>query len=97
LPTTAPAGTAQQLSGGGWSVSYRVDVDDGAAVLTYFASHRMTDDALHRIDAEGRVETVDVVQFLFRADDPAAEKEYYEHNRRFYEEVDRLGLGGAPQ
>jgi len=95
LPVNASVGTPQQLRDRGWFIAYRVDVDEEEVVLTYFAHHRMTDDELCRIDAHGRAETIGACQLFYVADQPGAEAAYYEHNRRFYEEVDRLGLGGG--
>ena len=97
LPPTAPIGEPRELRGGGWWVSYRVDLEAEQPALTYFAHHRMTDDELCRIDAQGRSETLGAAQLFYLADEPDAKDDYFEHNRRFYEQVDRLGLGrGAP-
>jgi hypothetical protein len=97
LPVAARRGEPQELRGGGWWVSYRLDLEGDDPSLTYFAHHRMSDDELCRIDSAGRRETLGTAQLFYVADDPGAEQEYYEHNRGFYEQVDRLGLGrGAP-
>jgi hypothetical protein len=97
LPPAAPTGEPQELRGRGWWVSYRLDLDGDRPVLTYFAHHRMTDDELCRIDTEGRKEVLGAAQLFYVSGDPRAEQEYYEHNRDFYEQVERLGLGrGAP-
>jgi hypothetical protein len=52
----------------------------------------MTNDTLNRIYADGRQELVGYCQEFFLANDEQAERAYYEHNRRFYEEVKRRGL-----
>jgi hypothetical protein len=52
----------------------------------------MTNDTLNRIYSDGQSELVDYCQEFYLADDPNAEKEFYEHNRRFYHRVEENGL-----
>ena len=53
LPPAAPIGEPGELRGGGWWVSYRIDLEAEQPALTYFAHHRMTDDELCRIERDG--------------------------------------------
>jgi hypothetical protein len=76
----------------GWAINYQFGQAEGASYLEYFASHRMTNDSLNRIYADGREELVDYCQEFFLADSEQAEQAYYQHNRRFYEEVKRRGF-----
>ena len=76
----------------GWTINYQFGSFDGVLYLEYFASHRMTNDTLHRIYADGRHEQVGYCQEFYAADDEQAEQAYYEHNRQFYEQVRRRGL-----
>jgi len=76
----------------GWTINYLFGKADGLPYLEYFASHRMTNDTLNRIYADGRRELIGYCQELFPADDPQTEAAYYQHNRQFYEEVKRKGL-----
>lgn len=76
----------------GWSINYRFGVEGGVEYVEYFASHRMTNDTLNRIYEDGREEVVGYCQEFFAADDPEAERAYYAHNQRFYEEVKSRGL-----
>jgi hypothetical protein len=50
----------------------------------------MTNDTLSRIFNDGEVVQRGYCMVLFRADDPEAEREYYEHNRKFYALVKAL-------
>lgn len=76
----------------GWCINYRFGAEGGIEYVEYFASHRMTNDTLNRIYEDGREEVVGYCQEFFAADDPQAERDYYAHNRRFYEEVKSRGL-----
>jgi hypothetical protein len=80
------------LHGSGWTINYRFDTWEGRECLEYFASHRMTNDTLNRIFADGSQELVGYCQEFFLADSPEAEREYYEHNRSFYALVKAMGL-----
>jgi hypothetical protein len=76
----------------GWSINYRFGVEDGTEYVEYFASHRMTNDTLKRIYEDGRREVVGYCQVFHAANDPEAERNYFAHNREFYEEVKSRGL-----
>lgn len=80
------------IAKGGWSINYRFGAEGGVEYLEYFAAHRMTNDTLNRIYEDGRQEVVGYCQVFYLADDPRAERDYTEHNRRFYEEVKSRGL-----
>jgi len=92
-----PAESLTELRGGsivsnGWTINYQYGSSEGIIYLDYFASHRMTNDTLNRIYADGREELLGYCQEFFEADNEQAEREYSQHNRQFYEEVKRKGL-----
>ena len=76
----------------GWSINYHFGSSDGKEYIEYFSGHRMTNDTLTRIYEDGTTELLGFCQVFYIADDPQAEKEYFEHNRNFYNRVDELGL-----
>jgi hypothetical protein len=76
----------------GWVVNYRFVKGDGAEVLEFFASHRMTNDTLNEIGPDGRRRVIDACREFYVAGDPEAEARYREHNRRFYSAVAERGL-----
>jgi hypothetical protein len=76
----------------GWTINYQYGNSEGICYLEYFASHRMTNDTLNRIYADGREELLGYCQEFYAADNDQAQQEYYQHNRQFYEEVKRRGL-----
>jgi hypothetical protein len=76
----------------GWTVNYRYGSEGGQDHLEYFASHRMTNDTLNRIYDDGREEVLGYCQEFHLADNEQAEQAYYEHNRKFYEDVKKRGL-----
>ena len=76
----------------GWRINYHFTSRDGKEYLEYFSSHRMTNDTLTRIYEDGTSELIGCCQVFYKANDPQAEKEYFEHNRNFYNRVDELGL-----
>ncbi|HEV2707291.1 MAG TPA: hypothetical protein VGV59_15325 [Pyrinomonadaceae bacterium] len=76
----------------GWSINYRFGREGGLEYLEYFATHRMTNDTLNRIYENGSREVVGYVQEFYAADDPQAERDYFAHNTKFYEEVKSRGL-----
>lgn len=76
----------------GWTINYQYGSTEGVEYLEYFASHRMTNDSLNRIYADGREELLGYCQVFYTADNEQAERDYFEHNRQFYEEVKRKGL-----
>jgi hypothetical protein len=76
----------------GWTINFQFGTEEGIDYLEYFASHRMTNDTLNRIFADGRKEILGYCQEFYEADNERAEREYLEHNRKFYEEVKRRGL-----
>ena len=82
------------VAGRGWSINYRFGVEGGVEYLEYFAAHRMTNDTLNRIYENGVKEVVGYCQVFYAADDPQAERDYTEHNRKFYDEVKSRGLLG---
>jgi hypothetical protein len=84
-----PRGTLQQA---GWTIHFHYICADEDAYLDYFASHRMTNDTLNRIDASGHEEVLGYCQEFYLADNPQAEQDYREHNRRFYEQVRAYGF-----
>jgi len=82
-----PSECLNTVSGGfqqnGWDVHYRFGVEDGTGFLECFATHRMTNDRLYRIYADGRVDLID----------SSSDGMMPEHDRRFYAEVRRRGGG----
>jgi hypothetical protein len=76
----------------GWTVNYRFMTEGEERCLYYFASHRMTNDRLVRIGANGESRTIDSCQEFYLAEDPDAKRKYFEHNRLFYDRVRALGL-----
>lgn len=76
----------------GWTINYQYGTAQGTDYLEYFASHRMTNDTLNRIYADGNEELLGYCQVFYEADDERAERDYFEHNRKFYEEVKHTGL-----
>ena len=76
----------------GWTINYRFVVENDIEYMEYFASHRMTNDTINRIFADGRIECIDFCLEFFPAGDESAENELLEHNRNFYASVRRKGL-----
>ena len=76
----------------GWTINFRYVLEGAEYCLEYFASHRMTNDTLNQIYADGREEVIGYCQEFYLADDPQAEQGYFEHNRKFYEDVRQRGL-----
>lgn len=94
LPDEAPPnGQRGSLRKNGWTINYHFGEAQGIAFLEYFASHRLTNDTLIRLYADGRQELVGYVQEFFESGSPQAERDYQAHNRAFYEDVQRRGLG----
>ena len=61
LPAYALRRTAGEFEGaGGWDVKYRFVAEDGVQCLECFLSHRMTNDRICRVYADGRVEIIAV-------------------------------------
>jgi hypothetical protein len=85
-------GRSGSIHKNGWTINYRFGKENNTAYIEYFASHRMTNDTLNRIYADGRSECIDYCQEFYRAEDENAEKEYFEHNKNFYARVKGLGL-----
>ena len=83
------SGTIQQ---GGWTINFHFVMTEGQGYLEYFASHRMTNDTLNRIYADGRYELVDACQEFHLVNDKTNEHAYIEQNRNFYANVKSLGL-----
>ena len=67
----------------GWTINYQSGAADGIEYREYCASHRMTNDTLNRISADGREELLGSCQVFYQADNPQAERDYFEHNRKF--------------
>lgn len=86
------------ISKGGWQINYIVDRDDKGLYLEYYACHRMTNDRHVKIYQDGTRQELDAPQEFYvfhdsiHGDKEKKEKEYYEHNRRVYEELKRKGL-----
>ena len=76
----------------GWTINYRFGVEGGVEFVEYFSTHRMTNDTLQRIYENGVKEVVGYCQEFYAADDPQAERDYFAHNRKFYEDVKSRGL-----
>lgn len=76
----------------GWTIHYHYITEDEGEHLDYFASHRMTNDTLNRISADGREEILGYCQEFYLANNAQAEREYTEHNRLFYEQVRKSGF-----
>jgi hypothetical protein len=59
LPAYALRRTSGEFEGtGGWDVKYRFVTEDGVQCLECFLSHRMTNDRICRVYADGRVEII---------------------------------------
>lgn len=84
--------TPGSISQSGWTINYRYGRDHDQPYLEYFATHRMTNDTLNRIYADGREELLGFCQEFYLAGDVQAQQQYYQHNRRFYEDVEKRGL-----
>jgi hypothetical protein len=84
-----PRGTIQQA---GWTIHFHYIRDGEDAHLDYFPSHRMTNDTLNRIYASGHEEVLGYCQEFYLANNPQAEQEHRDHNRRFYEQVRESGF-----
>jgi hypothetical protein len=92
-----PAESLRERSSGsihkdGWTINYHFGMEEGESFLEYFATHRMTNDTLNRIYADGREELVDECQEFYEAGNAQAKQAYYENNRKFYELVKKKGL-----
>ncbi|MEO3859380.1 hypothetical protein [Acrocarpospora sp. B8E8] len=72
--------SAGEFEQNGWDVQYKFGVD----YLECYATHRMTNDRLYRIYADGRVELVDSTTDGVLPD----------HDRNFSDEVRRRGFRG---
>lgn len=77
LPTECLARATGGFAQNGWDVQYRFDGD----FLECFMTHRMTNDRLYRIYADGRVE---LVESSMDGLDP-------EHDQRFHADMWRRG------
>ncbi len=94
LPEMPPElGVAGSIYQAGWTLNYRLVEENGEICLVFFTSHRMTNDRLEKIFADGRSELVDACWETFISGSPESERQYYEHNRQFYELVKQYGLG----
>jgi hypothetical protein len=93
LPERLSLNEVRTLAGQGWTITYRLGLEQGQLYLDYFASHRMTNDTLSRIAEDGSHELLGYCQEFYLADNPEAEQAYYAHNRAFYDDVKRRGLG----
>ena len=80
------------INKGGWSINYRFGTEGGLEYIEYFATHRMTNDTLNRIYENGKWEVVGYCQEFYVVGDPQAERDYFAHNSKFYEEVKSKGL-----
>lgn len=74
-------------------LTYIFGSEQGEEYLEYFFSHRMTNDTLRRMYADGREELLGYCLEFYLHNDEQAKQAYYEHNRQFYEHVKRRGLG----
>ncbi len=80
------------ISYNGWTINYQFGMEGGQRYLEYFASHRMTNDTLNRICADGREEVLGYCQEFYLAGNPKAEQDSIAHNHEFYETVKSKGL-----
>ena len=87
-----PSGERGALYQGGWTIYYHFGEADDRPYLEYYASHRMTNETLCRIYADGRFEQVAQIWEFYPADDEAARQQVHDNNTRFYERVKELGL-----
>jgi hypothetical protein len=83
------SGSIQQQ---GWLINYRFGREANRDFLEYFANHRMTNDTLNRIWDDGTLEIIGYCQEFYLADNQEAEQAYFDHNRRFYQQVKERGL-----
>jgi hypothetical protein len=81
----------------GWTINYRFGKNAGADFLKFFASHRMTNDTLNRIDSDGREVLLGYCQEFFQANNERAQEESYRHNREFLAAVEERGLLRGPR
>ena len=92
---------ASQESGrivkGGWTVWFTFGKEGEADYLDYYASHRMTNDRHVRLHADGRRESLDVVESLHSVPtDPKeadqAKEKFYARNRAVRRMLDKKGF-----
>jgi hypothetical protein len=76
----------------GWAIAYCYHPEADPPYLEFLVSHRMTNDTLQRIYADGRQELVGSCWETYAANDPAAKQAYFDHNRQFYDRVREGGL-----
>lgn len=83
-----PADALRRPSGGfeenGWGVQYQFGTENGVEYLECFTSHRMTNDRMYRVYADGRLE-------MIGASTDGALKDA---DRAFYDDARQRGFGG---
>lgn len=101
---TLPRQALERREGGhifeqGWHIGYQWGERDGEEYVDVLAQHRMTSDSLERLWSSGRVETLEAMSELFlipRNATPeeaaAAERKYFERNRRVADDLRNRGL-----
>lgn len=98
VPEHAEAGVVHSTHEDGWVVSWRVDEEDGQAVVYWFSDHRMTDPALYRGTAEG-VEGLGSGCTMYAVRAGQSREEALERMRAdvraFWQQVGALGLDGT--
>lgn len=76
----------------GFMINYRFGQENGVEYLEFFVSHRMTNDTLRRIYADGREEIIGYCREFYLDNNEQDKEAYYEHNRKFYALVREKGL-----
>ncbi len=66
----------------GWEVIYHFGVDDGVEHVELFTRHRMTNDRMYRVHADGRVEMIG----------SSTDGMMEDHDRAFYADAERRGF-----
>ena len=88
-----------EIHDAGWRIQYLFGREDDREYLDYYAGHHMTTDSHVRIWENGEVEHLETPEFVMvhKSDDPGdkehAQREYYAHNRRVYEILEKKGFG----
>lgn len=91
-PEPLREGLRGMIQSRGWTIRYRVALVDGALCLEYFASHRMTNDRLERIRADGQTELLGYFSQISRVGEPDSARKLFARNRAFYAMVREMRL-----
>jgi hypothetical protein len=67
----------------GWTIFYTFGAEKGREYLDFYACHRMTNEQIWRIYADGESFLLAAMQEFFVANDPESKSQYLENNDRF--------------